>query len=56
MTIEVEETSQTPQDLEIELTVEKDHIEIIVTEIMNARIVMGIPERGKFIHKYIYKK
>jgi len=46
MTIEVE-ISLTHQGLEIEVIVEKDHIEIIVIEIMNARILVQILEKGK---------
>lgn len=48
MTIEVEEIHLTNQGLEIELIVEKDHIEIIVIEIMIVRVVEQIPEKGKF--------
>lgn len=40
MTIEIEETYLTRQGLENELNVEKDHIEIIAIEIMNASLVM----------------
>lgn len=50
MTIEVVETSQIHQDLEIELIVEKDHIEIIVIEIMNEKVVERIPVKGKFVY------
>lgn len=50
MIIEVEETSQIHQGLEIESIVEKDHTEIIVIEITNARIVGQIPVKGKFVH------
>jgi len=46
MIIEVE-ISLTHQGLEIELIVEKDHIEIIVIEIMNARLLLEILEKGK---------
>lgn len=47
MTIEVEATHLTHQGLEIELIVEKDHIEIIVIEIMIVRVVVQILEKGK---------
>lgn len=46
MTIEVEEIYLTHQGLENELNVEKDHIEIIAIEIMNASLVMQILEKG----------
>jgi len=46
MTIEIEEIYQTHQGLENELNVEKDHIETIAIEIMNASLVMQILEKG----------
>lgn len=45
MTIEVE-IFLTRQDHEIEQIVEKDRIEIIVKEIMNARLLVLILEKG----------
>jgi len=46
MTIEIEETYLTVQGLEKELNVEKDLIEIIAIEIMNANLVMQTLEKG----------
>lgn len=53
MIIEVEETFRTLQGLVIEPIAEKDHTEIIVIEIMNARIVRQIHVKGKFVLKYL---
>jgi len=56
MTIEIEETYLTPQGLVNVANVEKDHIEIIAIEIMNASLVMQILEKGKIfsLNKYFY--
>lgn len=50
MIIEVEGTSLTHQDLEIEVIVEKDRTETIVKEIMNASQVIQILEKGKIVY------
>lgn len=53
MILGVEEIFLTHQGLEIEMIVENGPIEITVIKIMNARLVVRIPEKGKLLWNII---